>query len=116
MHPVTGKQDEPDIMFRTSQSIVLVECKGTYSGIINNKLKDSGESDIDKLRRLKRDFEKGDYAGQLEKNYGIKQEDYSIEICIAYGGKVVSNRSLSQDIAELVVTQDGQVLYRNRLF
>ena len=51
--PISGKRDEPDILFIWQNTIYFVECKPSLRGICARGLKQaSDESDIDKLRRI----------------------------------------------------------------
>lgn len=83
--PVTQKRDEPDILFSMDNFLYIVECKPSLSGILGkgNRIF-SSENDVEKLRRIKSNYDNGNYEQQLLDNYGIIASNYRMKIAIGY--------------------------------
>lgn len=111
-HPLTGKQDEPDFLCHKDDILYLIECKPSWSGLCNQKLKNNGESDIEKLRRLLVGFTAGDYDYQLMHNHGIRRTKYVIRIAAAYAAKKIPSEPHYSDIDEFILSGDGLVVTR----
>lgn len=102
--PISGKRDEPDILFIWQNTVYFVECKPTLSGIRAKGLKlASDESDIDKLRRIEISYRAHHYDQQLLDNYGIDVSRYDFRLGVGYASKKTSNESIP-GITQFVVS------------
>lgn len=85
INPLTGKRDEPDIMFLLKNTLYIIECKPSYAGLIANNInKLNNESDVEKLLRIKNNYLCHSYNQQLISNYGIKPELIEFKIGLGY--------------------------------
>lgn len=80
----TGKRDEPDIMFASSTTLIIVECKPRLSQLIKKASASNEESDIEKLLRIYDNYMAGKYREQLLQNYDLNQDSYEIKLAIGY--------------------------------
>lgn len=83
--PVSQKRDEPDILFSIGNILYIVECKPSLNGILRkDKKKSNDENDIDKLRRIKTIYDKGNYEQQLLDNYGVQAKKFKLKIGVGF--------------------------------
>ena len=102
--------DSPDIIFSMDSVIYLCECKATLKKLYEKNR--HGENDIDKLRRLVLDAQRGYYNDQLLHNYGVTvNSDTMFRPCICYPGDVSTS---SLDCAHMVVTENSVNLILSR--
>lgn len=83
--PQNKKRDEPDILMKKGKDVYIVECKVTQKDCLRIVAKTkSVESDVDKLRRIKKSMDVGMYDQQLFDNYGIDRKNCIIHIALAF--------------------------------
>jgi hypothetical protein len=110
----SGKRDEPDIIFLSNRSLIIVECKPTLAALLSSQ---SGESDCEKLLRIHYNFMTGLYNEQMRKNYGINLSDpYSIVIALGYGEN--KGKTIFEDarFIHLIVSGDDVSLISNSTY
>ena len=109
--PISGKRDEPDILFIWNEDIYIVECKSTLAGIKSKSQKvNSNENDIEKLQRIELWLNQGRYDRQLCDNFGIVLNDYKhIKIGIGYAALSTQNVTPIVGVVQLVVHEDYQI-------
>lgn len=84
--PETKKRDEPDVLFALNGVLYFMECKPTLMGSMRpGRRALPAETDIDKLRRIKAAYDKGNYHRQLVENYGVDPSSRRMKIAIGYG-------------------------------
>ena len=81
----SGKRDEPDILMKKGQDVYIIECKVSQKDSLRiiEKAR-SSESDVDKLKRIKKSLDIGVYDKQLSTNYGIDRCNCRIHIAIGF--------------------------------
>ncbi len=107
--PVSGKRDEPDILFIWKNTVYFVECKPTLRGICAKGLKlASDESDIDKLSRIEISYSAHHYDKQLLDNYGIDVSCYGFRLGVGYAAKSTRNEPIA-GITQFVVSDNYHI-------
>ena len=107
--PVSGKRDEPDILFIWQNTVYFVECKPTLRGIYAKGLKQaSDESDIDKLRRIEISYRSHHYDQQLLDNYGIDVNCYDFRLGVGYSAKGTCDELIA-GITQFVVSDSYSI-------
>ena len=107
--PISGKRDEPDILFIWQNTIYFVECKPTLRGICAKGLKQaSDESDIDKLRRIEFAYRAHNYDQQLLDNYGIDVSCYDFRLGVGYAANKTQYESI-EGITQFVVSDSYSI-------
>ena len=107
--PLSGKRDEPDILFIWQNKIYFVECKPTLRGICAKGLKQvSDESDIDKLRRIEVSYHAHHYDQQLLDNYGIDVNSFEFRLGVGYAAKDTSHELIA-GITQFVVSDNYNI-------
>lgn len=104
--PITQKRDEPDILLSLGEILYFIECKPTLSNCLKRNTKlNSDESDVEKLQRIKNNYDAGNYNNQLLENYGIDCTNFKMEIAIGYA----TNHKITQNyngITQFIVSAD----------
>lgn len=107
--PISGKRDEPDILFIWQNTIYFVECKPSLRGICARGLKQaSDESDIDKLRRIEVSYLAHHYDRQLFDNYGIDVNLFDFRLGVGFAAKGTSNKTFD-GITQFVVSENYDI-------
>ena len=86
-----GNIDGPDVVLLIEGTLVFVECKPTFYGIL--RASGYGENDIMKLERMNQNMIAGIYDDQLLNNYDVDPKNLrDTRIAIAYGGKSAATK------------------------
>lgn len=108
--PVTGKRDEPDILFIFHDTVFFMECKPTLAGLKAKGLKaSSDESDIEKLLRIRAIYDAGLYNQQLLDNYGVDTSRYPMCVAIGYAETKDGNYLAASDISQFIVSTNNEI-------
>lgn len=112
--PLTKKRDEPDILLSLGGILYFIECKPTLSNCLNKSTKlNNNESDIEKLLRIKQNYDAGNYDNQLLENYGVDCANFKMEIAIGYAINPNKNHDYNGITQFIVSPDDMSVVIKN---
>lgn len=109
-NPTTRKRDEPDLLASIGSDLYIIEAKPSLEQSFKQGLKaSSNESDYDKLVRIAKDYRTGVYDKQLQDNYLLNVNNFTMHIAITYNNQSASLIGPILGLAHFIVSDSGIV-------